>query len=555
MCPQILNLVPNRGRGAGAALGLAALLLGASRPPARANVYATNLRLNDGVNPIRLTASTNLNISYLLNEPAADGVVISIRSNSDVRRTIVRPAGAAGTARGPNTVVWDGRDDANLPLGPGDYSVAVTAASAGYTNWTSITVEGNPGNYAYAPTGIAVNRNPASPYYGRVFVANAIANPGGAALPGDNVGLLKWNADGSAAAEGAFSDGGWKWAGDFYSPWKVEVSDDDFVYVNDWTDNGTVLRFDQTVAPESRALILRPDNWPNGGLADLTGPAISGTGTNTQIWMADITPVPGGAGIRRFNVTATGALATNDPGTVVVPTDGHSVLTDFPYDVALDGAGHLYTIQFETASNWPNYRVFRFGTFANGSPPLTNAEWRVGYQDNNLRGAYGIAVNPAGTLVAVALGGVGSGPSRTGGGVRVLLAADGSDVATLSPVAPASWHDHTDVAWDRAGNLYACDYEGAVWRAYSPPGSNAATTVALAGIQILAPPVLTAAEYAAGAFHFTINGQSNVTYVVLASTNLQSWWPIATNTAPTATRPIQLAAPGTWSFYRAVATP
>ncbi len=534
----------------GLALGLASV-----PKPAAANVYATNLRLNGGATNLLLVTSTNIGITYLLNEPASSGVTISIRSNVIARRTITLAAGAPGALRGTNFVVWDGLDDASNHLASGSYSIAVTASSPGYANWTSIISDTNPGNYVYAPTGIAVNRNTNSPYFGRVFVANAIANPGGDALPGDAVGLLKLNADGSLAAEGTFSDGGWPWAGDFYSPWKVEVSSDDFVYVNDWTDNGVVLRFDQMLSPASRRVILRPDNWPNGGAADLTGPAIFGTGTNTQVWMADITPAPNGTGIRRFSVTTTGSLATNDNGTLVIPTDGHSVLTDFPYDVALDGAGHIYTVQFETETNFPNYRVFRFATFTNGSPPLTNAEWRVGYQDNNLRGAYGLAVNPAGTLVAVALGGVGVGMNRTGGGVRVFQAADGADVATISPVAPASWHDHTDVAWDAAGNLYACDFEGAIWRAYSPPGSNAMTTVALAGVTILAPPILFAPQYNGGQFQFLLQGQPDVSYAILASTNLQTWLPVLTNTSAGAIRAISLPGALTRSFYRAVIVP
>src|SRR5439155_25317161 len=108
---------------------------------------------------------------------------------------------------------------------------------------------------------------------------------------------------------------------------------------------------------------------------------------------------------------------------------------------------------------------------------------------------------------------------------RVFSAADGSDVWTPPP-APS--HDYTDVAWDNVGNLYVCDNWDSVWRAYSPPGTNQATTIALASVQILAAPTaptLTSPMYSAGQFQFTLNGQTNVTYIIQSSTNLQSWTP------------------------------
>ena len=546
-------------RGFGFGLNLLAWILVSLSSSALANVYPTKLQLNGGYGSLLLTAGEDVVISYVLNEPASAGVTIIIRSNTTAFRTITLSSGEAGTMRGHNQIVWNGHDDTNLPFSPGTYSIHVTAASLGHAEWSPIPSNNPDGsNYIYAPTGIAVNRNPSSPHYGRVFVANAIANPGGFLRPGDGVGLIKANADGSLAEEGGFSDGGWPWAGDFYSPWKVEVSADDFVYVNDWTTNGIVLRFDQEVSPASRKMILRPDNWPNLGQAVLAGPAIAGNGANIQIWMADITPAPEGVGIRRFALSPDGSIASDDLGATAVQTGGDSDLTDFPYDVALDGSNRIYTIQFETRDGYPNNRVLRFPAHANGHPPLTNADWKIGSGDNNLRSVYGISVSADGSLVAVALGGVGSGITRSGGGVRVFNTSNGAEVVSLSPVTPASWHDHTDVAWDSVGNLYACDFEGAVWRAYSPPGSNYATTVALAHVQILGPlepPGLTATGYEAGEFQFTLCGQAQVTYAILSSTNLLTWTAVATNTAATAMRTISLPAPAPFNFFRAVVAP
>lgn len=521
--------------------------------PVRANVYPTQVRVNGGTTNVTVGAGTNVVISYLLNERASAGVTVAIKSNATTLRTISLAGGGAGTARGSNSVTWNGRDDSSNNMAPGTYSIHVTASANGYGDWTQISTDGDDGNHAYAPTSIAVNRNPSSRYYGRVFVANATANPNGEFLPGDAVGLLKVNADGSAPEDGSFSSGGWSWAGDAYSPWKIEISADDYTYVNDWTSNGVVLRFDQTVSPDSRTLVLRDDNWPDSGQAKLTGPAIVGTGTNTQVWMADIRT--NGDGIRRFKVSANGTIATNDLGTTIVSTAGDSHLTDYPYDVAIDRSNRIYTIQYETESGNTHYRVFRFPAYDETGFPLTNADWRIGSGDDDLRGASGIAVDGTATNVAVAFRGVDSGISRSGGGVRVFNAADGSDVWAIPP-APS--HDYTDVAWDNVGNLYVCDTWDQVWRAYSPPGENQATTVAPAAVQVLAPPApptLSGSAYAAGQFQFTLNGQANVTYLIQSSTNLQTWTPAVTNTSAAATRPISLAAPEARSFYRALVSP
>ena len=150
---------------------------------------------------------------------------------------------------------------------------------------------------------------------------------------------------------------------------------------------------------------------------------------------------------------------------------------------------------------------------------------------------------------------MGSGFARTGGGVRVFNATNGTDVTTLTP---APYHDHTDVAWDNVGNLYTCDNWDSVWRAYSPPGSNSATTVSLARVQFLpslTAPVLTNAAYVAGQFQFILNGQASVSYVILSSTNLQNWNPVTTNTSVSATRSISIPGSGARNFYRAVVAP
>src|ERR1035441_9393169 len=90
------------------------------------------------------------------------------------------------------------------------YTTLFRSGSHGYSGWTIITDDNNDGNYSFEARGIAVDRNPLSPYYGRVLVGNSVDNSlnGTSPLLGDYVGIQKLNADGSYAADGGFSDGG-----------------------------------------------------------------------------------------------------------------------------------------------------------------------------------------------------------------------------------------------------------------------------------------------------------------------------------------------------------
>jgi hypothetical protein len=519
-----------------------------------ANVYPTNIRLNGGLTNIVVPGGTNIIISYVLNEPATLGVTLNINSGATTVRTFTFASPAAGTLQGSNYVIWDGRNNANNPVAGGVYSVSISAASSGYTNWTQTSSETNNFEYhIWEPRGIAVNRNTNSPYYGRVFVANA--NEGLDTLNhlGDRVGILKLNADGTYAAEGGYSDGGYNWsqgqpAFDGFSPWKLEVGPDDRLYANDFYDQGLVLSFDQLVSSNSLRAVLRTDNYWTNTLVIFDGPFISGSPGNMQIWMADGNDNAGanGAGIRRWNLTPTGTIATNDIGLTIIQPGTPGGLDQVPHDVALDSSNHIYTVQDIENQGDLSWRVLRFPAYTNVAE--TNAEWRIGSGDDSMAGAAAIAVDPTSTYLAVAFKGFRSGFSYENGSTRVFYATNGAPVMTFE-----SGDDHYDVAWDNVGNLYAADGFAGRWRAYSPPGPNQATTVAIPTVQITVPtpPVLSKPYYSGGQFQFTLTGETNATYVILSSIDLANWFPVQTNTSALAVRQITNSVSGNRTFFRA----
>lgn len=531
---------------------LAVVLLLSPRS-AHANVYATNIRLNGGLTNLVVPAVTNLAITYTLNEPATLGVSISIKSGATTVRTFTLTNPGPGTLQGSNYVAWDGRNNASNPVPGGVYSVSITAASSGYTDWTETSSELDDFDYrVWAPRGIAVNRNTNSPYYGRVFVANANEGIDPITYPGDRVGITIHNADGSYAAEGGFSTGGHDWGNghpeaDFFSPWKLEVGPDDRLYGNDFSDQGLVFSFDQLVSTNSLQSVLTPNNYPTNGFPELDGPFLSGSGGTLQFWMADTT---GGSGVLRWSLPAGGVLASNDLGVTIIQPNSPTGLDVTPNDIALDSSNRIYVIQDIRSQGSDSWRVFRFPAYTNVAE--TNAEWRIGSGDDSMAGANGIALDPTSTYVAVAFKGFQVGAGFENGSIGIFYASNGVPFASFSP-GPGD--AHFDVAWDNVGNLYATDDPAGRWRSYSPPGTNQATTVGIPTVQISVPtpPVLSQPAYdsALSQFRFTLTGEANATYIILSSTDLSNWVPVATNTSTLATRQITNNVSGSRNFFRA----
>src|SRR4051794_36558585 len=72
------------------------LVAAAFTPSAKANVYATNIKLNGSItNAVNTSQGSSVTISYILNEAATAGVTIDILSGVTVVRSISIPSAQA----------------------------------------------------------------------------------------------------------------------------------------------------------------------------------------------------------------------------------------------------------------------------------------------------------------------------------------------------------------------------------------------------------------------------------------------------------------------------
>jgi len=471
-------------------LALAASLLASS---ARANLYITNLRFNGVALLTNSVAITNINITYILNEPAALGVTINISSGSNVIRTLTAAPGAQGALFGSNVMVWDSADSNGVPVATGHYGVSLAAGAGSHTNWTQISQDGSPGNYTLAPRGLAVNNNSNSFYYGRVFLGNAAENPH-STLPGDQDTILKLNADGSFAMDGPDGIGGYDIVdfGDDGVPQKMRVGEDDRLYMMD-LDQRQLVAFDMLVSTNqivmTQASYVENPFFINGsipgGLGWFSMDVTGANTTNGLIWLGQWDA--DGAGIWNWGLTNGEANPTNDTGNPVLEI-GSSLGVAASGGLMVDTHFDIFVGQYLTDSGGTNSDCMVFtnwndGLSFGGEAISNGTAWSVGGGDDTFLGVYDTTIDSRlhPNYVACALNG---GPVN--GGIRILDAQTGAVLVTNLDAT----NQYYVTAWDNVGNLYAASDTSHLLRVFSPP--VATNQAAISGVLQIVPAIVSA---------------------------------------------------------------
>ncbi len=475
---------------------------------ARANVYATNIKINgDMTNSVSVGQGSAVNISYILNEAATAGVTVKILSGQNVVRSISIASGA-GTAKGANTVVWDGKDGTGATVGVGTYSISITSGATGYAGWTQISDDAAATSYCQRPRGIAVNNNTNSPYYGRILIGNCRTGPGAATNAwGDVAGIYKVNADGSPSTDGAgsFGTGGYDFSdANHYdgadNPISMKFKEDDRVYWINWVNKAEVVAADmllttnQLVMPEgyyAQNPYGLPYGWKNFQVTDVLT-------SHARVYLCDANYPSGGAW---YWPMTNGAVDITDPmgslGYQALSTGGDLSLRCDGFIV--DANTNVYVIQNRANPGDPNMRAACFTNWDGVTGLSSGAAWVVGGGDDTFRNLYDFALDsvakPRYLAVAMSAFFTNSLSYNTNwAGIRILNVTDGSTV--VSNLSSAS--TYYSVAWDNVGNLYGGSQSANRWRVFSPPGANQATTVAYSKMEVVIPLQITGISLSSG---------------------------------------------------------
>jgi hypothetical protein len=446
------------------------------------NVYPTNL--GQSANTFNPSAAEMVTLSYLLNEDATNVSVDILDSTNAVVRTITPGA----QLKGAQSVIWDGTDNSAATLPDGDYSFRVTTTGASRASWTWLNTTENALNNFFVPRGVGINRNPDSPYYGRVYVSEG-AGPnttGAGRLVQD--GLYMLNADftdtGIPGGTGPHT-GGITWASpSFNSPWSVEVGPDDSVYISDWTDSHPGLwqanpNLSGTWDPvlDNTGANAAGLNATHGSISDMI---IEGTGASRTIYTIDedwdapaATPDPTPGSVLRYDIGTTTTF-TGAPSGFEYDDTPNNYVQNFQDSITRDENGHLWISQVRSATPAQSDTVTPLmqvdgttGTVLWRSTDPSGGGLALNTANDPLRATQAIAYDPVNNLLAL-------GTAQTAGLVILFdpLSKTIIDQFTFRQLPDTTGSTtNTDVEFDAAGNLYVLNRSKERLRVWSPPSA------------------------------------------------------------------------------------
>lgn len=472
-------------------LAAAVLATAFSMQPLQAAPYATSLTNNAGV------------ISFRLNESAnAVAVIFTNLTGSTVISNL-----------GPKTI---GLTVTNLSV-PGNFTISVTnSANPGYVSGTTLQIS-NDGTNGFstntlrfnAPRGIAINQNPASPYFGRIYVANSVVGSTTRGPLGDGIFVL--NADYSdtfgqgtnarTAGITAFTNTAPGSTDDGNTPWHIELGEDDQLYISDFSiTNGCIYVTDPNVATGTNVLagfgaggLGAPNASPNHGRI---GSSVIAKGSlangNLVLYAIDAdTSATSDSAVNHIMKWPIGSgplpvdLAVGE-GMVVTNVDNSTLLniSGVTVDLAAGPDGKFYPLQNRSAGGEGGIFVIDPTVDGSAFDPTPDGKWDEVYDSHSasivLNGfdpstpdilllSRAVKISPDGLYMAII---------RDDNQIWVIQLVNGlPDLTTRKLVAtlPATSFGR-DICFDAADNIYTVSSGQAVMRAYSPGYKTVAQT-------------------------------------------------------------------------------
>jgi len=472
-----------------AALACLAAVLALLRPATSLAVpYASSLSNNAGT------------ISFRLNE-AANGVAVISGGGATINNLGALPAGLHSFELGVSgpyriSVFKAGAIGFTAPVAPNRGAILQISPNTGPTRFNN-------------PRGLVVNTDPASPYFGRIYVANGQAGAttagpfGPARTVGDGVYLLNSDfTDAIGQGDTALTAGISFVAGtDTASPYRLTLGPDANVYITDWSDaNGSLYVADPDLSAGSGFNVLGgPVGSPfpvtetrfHGSIA---AAAIEGTlaGDDLAVYVIDedLQNDRTSTTQNMRNTLWKHEIGSTLPGPEQLPTRvGSSTpwinFASQTMDMSRGTNGYFYV------NNYRSTGSDRGGVYV--LDPEGNVLWNslaasrelLGDTAANdlLRATGGGAVSPLGDYIAVI--------NLESNGITVVPLIEGIPDLTNRLVFHGfnvATAQGRDVAFDAVGNLYAISSGAQSLRAFSPGGTTTVNTYSDGTLEIIRPP-------------------------------------------------------------------
>ncbi|MDQ6631565.1 MAG: hypothetical protein M3Y82_07380 [Verrucomicrobiota bacterium] len=423
-------------------LVLIATLLNGLSSVALASPYATSLTNNAGA------------ISFILNE-SADSVKIISNNGATTNNLGALPKGTASTNLGVSGV----------------FKVVVTKSAPAI--YTQTSVDTNSLVTFNSPRGVTVNQNPASPYFGRIYVANSAdgstTGPGGRPV-GDGIYLLNADQTDAVGRGTNASTAGIDFSSSANDPYKISVGPDDKLYINNFSiPAATTWVVDANVTSNSLVLAGIGENTnPTVHSDSASTPIAQGSLTSSNLTLYNIEGTRAGNdnSIARWDIGA-GPLPYNNPP-VILGNAGLPANPDLPSDLDIGPDGKFYTmINRPSGTDTDSVRVFDntgtnllWGSLTNGVSP------------DPLRAARALMVSPGGRLLGLI---------HDNSSISVLKLTNGipdlaSRIIITNPPVTSFLNPGRDLSFDAAGNIYAVSSGQQLLRVFSAGGTTVATT-------------------------------------------------------------------------------
>ncbi len=467
------------------------LLFGASTGKLHARSYASELTNTAGV------------VSFTLNA-AADNVKVVFGTTTNDLGALA--AGSYSTNVSASGVVKVEVTKSN-PVGWSNTPSAFVASKL------QISSDSNPFTRYNSPRGVAVNRNPSSPFFGRVYVANSTP---GATVAAHNTGrgLYTMKADLSDSPNNYGTNaqaGGLPFAVSANAPFQISMGEDGYIYIADFSDaSGMVARIDgnltngQLVADYigGTGVTAPPNNHGSTKYVRATG---SLEGGNLKVYTLDedyVGDIGAGAthtanSIWRYDIDSGPLTNQSFPTYITQPSPSWTANGNETFVIGTNG--YIYAQQNRSSAVEPGMYIMDLAT----GNQITNSRTMWNYLSGNLpsltetndhiRNVVAMALSPdQKTLALMCAAAPYLMPGATASDTYLIpIGADGIfDITQRRSLDTGAVSQGRGVDFDAVGNIYTVSSGDAILRVFSPGGTATVTTGTDGSLTVTVPPAI-----------------------------------------------------------------